>query len=131
MRKRFLVVVALALLGIFPASFVAGQKPAKGSPQYCGPRKVETKEPSERFTFARIRFGPPTMPGDWLGDRGLMWSHDYPDAGLHLMKILSEVSKTSATLDTPEHIFRFDDPNLCKYPLAYLCEVGYMHLTDE
>src|SRR5262249_18213716 len=39
--------------------------------------------------------------------------------------------KTSATLDTPEHIFRFDDPNLCKYPLAYLCEVGYMHLTDE
>src|SRR5499425_1642805 len=122
MHKRFLVVVALALPGIFPASFVAGQNSAKASPQYGDPREGETKDRSERFTFARIRFGPSTMPGDWLGDRGLMWSHDYPDAGLHLMKILSEVSKTSVTLDTPEHIFRFDDPNLCKYPLAYLCE---------
>jgi len=60
-----------------------------------------------------------------------MWSHDYPDAGLHLSKILSEVSKLQVVLDENEYMFAFDDPNIMKYPFAYLCEVGYMQLTDS
>ena len=34
-------------------------------------------------------------------------------------------------LDEDEYIFSFADPNLMKYPFAYMCEVGYMQLTDE
>jgi hypothetical protein len=131
MRKTLLAALALILTGLVPGTFVAQQKQGDSPVKYGDPREGETTDRSDRFTFARVRFGPPTMPGDWLGDHGLMWSHDYPDAGLHLMKILSEVSKTRVTVDTNEHIFSFDDPNLCKYPLAYLCEVGYMHLTDQ
>ena len=60
-----------------------------------------------------------------------MWSHDYPDAGLHFAKIVSELSKLRVTLDSNEPIFRFDDPDIFKYPFMYLCEVGYMTLSDE
>ena len=60
-----------------------------------------------------------------------MWSHDYPEAGLHFSKILSELSKLQVVLDEDEYIFSFADPNLMKYPFAYMCEVGVMQLTDE
>src|SRR5581483_5253605 len=74
----------------------------------------------------------PRCYGRPFGDHGPPWSHDYPDAGRHLMKIMAELSKTDVTLDTNEVIYGFDDPDLFKYPLAYLCEVGYMwNLSDK
>ena len=59
------------------------------------------------------------------------WSHDYPEAGIHFSKIVAELSKLQVVLDEDEYIFSFADPNLMKYPFAYMCEVGYMQLTDE
>ena len=50
---------------------------------------------------------------------------------MHFSKILSELSKLQVVLDEDEYIFSFADPNLMKYPFAYMCEVGYMQLTDE
>ncbi|MBA3442793.1 MAG: DUF4159 domain-containing protein [Pyrinomonadaceae bacterium] len=87
---------------------------------------------SGRFIYARIRFDTGlAYGGRHIGDGGQPWSHDYPEAGRHLMKIISELSKTDATLDQNEPIFAFDDPHLFKYPLAYLCEVGAMNLSDK
>ena len=65
-----------------------------------------------------------------LGDGGPPWSHDYPVAGRHLMKIMSELSKIDATLDVNEPILSLDDPMLFKFPFAYMCEVGFMNLND-
>jgi hypothetical protein len=128
MYKKLLISLAISILVVAPGA----QSQESGRGRYGDEREGEHQDLSDKFTFARVRFGPPTMPGDILGDPpGLQWSHDYPDAGLHLMKIVSELSKMDITLDTNEKIFSFDDPDLCKYPLAYLCEVGYMHLTDE
>jgi hypothetical protein len=45
------------------------------------------------------------------------------------MKILSEVSLMRVNPD--EVILRFDDPRLFQYPFAYLCEVGFMELSDR
>jgi hypothetical protein len=88
---------------------------------------------SARFTLARIKFEmlPYVRSRPHLGDGGYPWSHDYPGAGLHLMKILNELSKVNPTLEKFEPIFSFDDPELMKYPFAYLCEVGYMNLSDK
>ena len=36
-----------------------------------------------------------------------------------------------ATLDFNEPIMSLDDPMLCKFPFAYLCEIGFMNLTDQ
>ncbi|HYP28855.1 MAG TPA: DUF4159 domain-containing protein [Blastocatellia bacterium] len=126
---RILVAIALISLMSVPASFSA-------APEALAPRDPsdvkmgEVKDVSDKFTFVRVRFGP-LYPGAHIGDGGEPWSHDYPEAGHHFSKILSEVSKIPINLDMDEYIFTFDDPNLFKYPFAYLCEVGYMQLSDE
>lgn len=88
---------------------------------------------SGRITFTRIRFD---MDLDYgyrpiLGDGGPPWSHDYPVAGRHFVKILAELSKADVTLDVNEPIVKFDDPALFKFPFAYLCEVNAMVLSDK
>ncbi len=98
---------------------------------YEDDRLGEKKDESEKFKFARIKIAP-MYPGACLGDHPCeMWSHDYPDAGLHFSKILSELSKLQVVLDENEYIFSFADPNLMKYPFAYMCEVSVMQLTDD
>jgi len=120
-----LVTLALAQRPIKP------HKPPSSQPRlYEVPKNDE--DLSGRFTFARVKFD--VGLGRWgthLGDGGLPWSHDYPDAGRHLMKIMSELSKADVTLDHNEPIFGFDDPELFKYPFAYLCEIGAMNLSDR
>jgi hypothetical protein len=110
----------------FSAASVAAEKPFHYEDQRLG----EQKDESDKFKFVRMKIAP-MYPGAFLGDRGEMWSHDYPEAGLHFSKILSELSKLPVVLDEDEYIFSFADPNVMKYPFAYMCEVGYMQLTDE
>lgn len=120
---------------LFFVAFALAQRPRNNFPGQ--PRLYEVPENnadlSGRFIYARIRFdtGLAYGGGAHIGDGGQPWSHDYPEAGRHLMKIISELSKTDATLDQNEPIFAFDDPQLFKYPLAYLCEVGAMNLSDK
>ena len=91
---------------------------------------------SGRFIMARLRFDLGMSSGMFrygthLGDGGLPWSHDWPGAGRHLNKIISELSKTDINLDVNEPIYGFTDPDLYKYPIAYLCEMGFMNLSDQ
>ncbi|MFN0119027.1 MAG: DUF4159 domain-containing protein [Blastocatellia bacterium] len=87
---------------------------------------------SGRVSLPRMRFDV-SMYGGFgmhLGDGGLPWSHDFPGAQRHLMKIVRELSKVDVVLDTNENIFGFDEPELFKYPIVYLCEIGAMNLSD-
>jgi len=130
--------LVIALCGCLLASLALAQRspkkhnqPSEVPPVYEVPKNQE--DLSGRFTFARIRFD---VGAGWaglpLGDHGPPWSHDFPDAGRHLMRIMAELSKIDVTLDTNEVIYAFDEPELFKYPFAYLCEVGYMqHLSDQ
>src|SRR5437899_6697089 len=103
------VVYALIVLLLFTAvamgQFRRGGRPPKQNddlpPVYEVPKTQE--DLSGKFTFARIKFD---VGNRWyglpFGDHGPPWSHDYPDAGRHLMKIMSELSKTDVTVDTNE-----------------------------
>ncbi|MGH9763975.1 MAG: DUF4159 domain-containing protein, partial [Blastocatellia bacterium] len=131
MRRNYIVLsLFVAVVFLMPALWAA-RAAHSNNMDYNDPRAGEGIDLSDKFTFTRAMFGGPIIPGEVLGDDGPMWSHDYPDGGLHFSKILSELSKMRVTLDTPEKIFRFSDPNLCKYPFAYLCEVGYIDLTED
>jgi hypothetical protein len=91
-----------------------------------------------RFTFARIRYGIPMELG--LGGRGggggggggrdLPWSHDYPRAERHFTRILSELSTIRVRTDA-SNVVGLDDPDLFKYPVAYLCEPGFWYPSDD
>jgi hypothetical protein len=84
-----------------------------------------------RLTFVRIRYA--TGFGGGFGRRGggrePPWAHDYPTADIHMMKILSELSNTPARIDG-SNVLTLDDPELFKYPIAYMSEPGYWVPSD-
>ncbi len=85
-----------------------------------------------RFVFIRLRYSP--RPG-FSGGGGyfggdLKWDHDYPRAERHLMKILDELTSMTPYMKAG-NILTVTDPELFKYPVAYLAEPGFWTLTDE
>lgn len=79
-----------------------------------------------RFTFVRLRFA---AEGPGMG-YSPPWSHDYPRAERNLMRILDFATLLAPRLDG-SNIFEMDDPELSKFPLAYLCEPGFWTQTDQ
>ena len=73
-----------------------------------------------RFTFARIRY---TV----YGRSG--WEFDYPTMERNLMSMMNEVTSLRPHV-TGSNIHTLDDPELLKYPIAYISEPGYWHMTD-
>lgn len=108
------------------------KKNAEGLPTYY---EVPKDQPdlSGKFIMVRVRFDVSMIQGTGLhlGDGGYLWSHDWPGAGRHLNKIISELSKADVNLDVNEPIYSFTEPELYKYPIAYVCEMGYMNLSDQ
>jgi hypothetical protein len=82
-----------------------------------------------RFVFVRLRyksaFG---RYGDWIGDGGVPWSHDYPDGEVHFSKILEELTFLRIRTDG-SNILAIDDPELFNYPVAYMAEPGHWGAT--
>jgi hypothetical protein len=74
-----------------------------------------------RFTFVRVRYHP--SPGGFWPGRRPSWIHGYPLAERNLLKIMNEVSLLGASDDI--NTVTFDDPELFKYPIAYLIEAGW------
>lgn len=85
-----------------------------------------------RFTFVRLRFDP--MAG-WSGGGGYFrgdqkWDHDYPRAERNLTKILDELTALTPYLGG-SNILTAEDPELFKYPVAYLSEPGFWTVNDK
>ena len=79
-----------------------------------------------RFTFVRVSYE--TAPGGyWAGGRP-SWSHGYPLSEKNLVKIMNEVSYLGARDEL--NILSLEDPELFKYPVAYLIEVGWWTVTE-
>ena len=91
-----------------------------------------------RYTFIRIRYDVADMRGGFGGrgrggggGRGPAWGHDYPRAETNFAKIL----EATTLIDTYREgysgrILRLDDPELFKYPIASIIEVGYWRPSD-
>lgn len=85
-----------------------------------------------RFTFARIKY---RGYSHWSGREGPGWSHDYPRAESHFMRIMSEITTMrpfiESSLAIGGNILALDDPELFKYPVAYLSEPGGWYPTES
>jgi hypothetical protein len=81
-----------------------------------------------RFTFARIRFAP-RGGNDFFGRGDPKWSHDYPTAERNFAKIIVELSTMRPYMEGG-NVFTLDDPELTRYPIAYLCEPGFWNPTE-
>ena len=80
-----------------------------------------------RFTFVRLKYT--TAPGGYWY-RGLpAWAHGYPIAEQNLMRIMNDVTYLDVHVDDI-NVLALDDPELFKYPIAYIIEVGWWEMSD-
>lgn len=91
-----------------------------GNPRYDG-----------RVTFARIKY-----KGAYeCGQEGPGWSHDYPRTESHFMRIMKEITAMRPFIERGpvigSVILRLDDPEMFRYPVAYLSEPGGWNMTDS
>ena len=73
-----------------------------------------------RFTFARIRYTVYRRSG---------WEFDYPTMERNLMLMMQQVTSLRPHV-RESNILTFDDPELMRYPIAYLSEPGYWIPSD-
>ena len=73
-----------------------------------------------RFTFVRIKYRGAGM--------GVGWRHDFPRAESHFMRIMNAITTLRPFVEAGPviggNILALDDPQLFKYPVAYLSEPG-------
>jgi hypothetical protein len=79
-----------------------------------------------QVTFVRLRWN----SGFGRGGFGAAWNHDLPRAEQHLAMIVRELSLVNMRTDGSK-ILMLDDPELFKYPIAFMWEPGFWNLTDE
>lgn len=95
-----------------------------------GRRGAETILPNTpydgRFTFIRLRYGPATA----YAAQSVPWSHDYPTGERNFMRILNELTFLAPHVEET-NIMGLDDPDLFKFPVAYMAEPGFWRLTEE
>src|SRR6188474_3393176 len=122
-RGRMLVVPGTVIL----AALVAGtattlaQRPGSNRAQsqsYSGNVRYDGK-----FVFVRMSYA-------WSGGRGAPWAHDWPVGEEHFLKILTSISNVDAHVDASS-IMHFSDPELFKFPVAYLVEPGYWYMSES
>jgi hypothetical protein len=121
--RAWVAVVALAgLLGAAGAGLYAQDRfgrsrlpHAQGNVEYDG-----------RLTFVRLRYasGYSGFGGFSRRGGGPGWAHDYPTADLNLMQIVRDLTLADARVDG-SNIFALDDPELFRYPIAYMSEPGF------
>jgi Domain of unknown function (DUF4159) len=138
MNVRIVIIIAL---GVLPAAtayaqreFGRGRRMFDGDPNefYVPPDWKQNVPYDGRFTFARIKY---RGFSHWSGREGPGWSHDYPRAEEHFMRIINEITTmrpfVASELALGGNIIALDDPDLFKYPVAYLSEPGGWFPTEK
>jgi hypothetical protein len=124
MRGQVFGLRLLSLLALVAGGSVLAAQRFGGGCNGCEALDAPPNPPYDgRFTYARVKF---SMGGGEFGGRfrDVKWGHDYPDADTHFPLIVKEVTATQVRTDGSV-IMALDDPELMKYPFAYLCEVGF------
>ncbi len=86
-------------------------------------QRVEPNAPySGQFTFVRLRYGAGEGLGGWGSRAG--WAFDYPQMERNFMTILADLTTISPRVQQ-SNVFDMDDPELARFPVAYLSEPGY------
>jgi hypothetical protein len=123
-RRRAAIALTLAV-GL---SAIAAAQRARFWDQYAVEPRLHNVPYDGRFTFARIKYT--TAPGGYWYQGMPSWSHGYPVSEDNLLRILNEVTLLRGRIDG-FNVLALDDPELFKYPIAYIIEVGWWTLSDR
>jgi hypothetical protein len=119
-----LAIAALVLL-------VAGTAAAVQFDRQGGDAAYRSDPPYDgRFTFVRLRWQSDFGGFSRRGGFGSAWNHDYPRAEQHLARIMRSLTALDMRVDG-SLVLALDDPELFKYPIAFMWEPGFWNLTDR
>ena len=94
-----------------------------------GPFVVRPNIPYDgRFTFVRLKYT--TAPGGYWYGGWPAWGHGHPLSEQNLMRIMNEVSYLSPHTEEINTL-ALDDPDLFKYPVAYIIEPDWWAMTGS
>ncbi|MFN7916352.1 MAG: DUF4159 domain-containing protein [Vicinamibacterales bacterium] len=117
----FVVIVGLLVLG----GQRAGSRGRGGTGSAAGTYRPDV-EYDGRATFVRLRWrSTPGTRGFW----STAWDHDYPRAEQNLSQIVRELSSLDLRMDG-SRILTLDDPELMKFPVAFMWEPGFWEMSD-
>jgi hypothetical protein len=125
---------ALFLGSSIGAQSKAGQRAVRFGYSDCPEPPVARNLPYDgQFTFVRLRFKGSVGQCYYRGEPA--WAHGfgYAEKGTaesNLMKIISEISVLRPHLDGT-NVLDIDDPQLFRYPVAFMVEAGYATLRDR
>ena len=114
-----LILLALLTAVTVPADAQFGR--GRGRGYSFDPR--DNVEYGAQFTFVRLRYDV-----RFGGGRNGRWIHDYPRAERNFAKILSEVTLIKPYMGG-SNVLSLDDPELFKYPIAYMSEPGFWSMN--
>ncbi|MEZ5318087.1 MAG: DUF4159 domain-containing protein [Vicinamibacterales bacterium] len=114
MRRTTIGLIALVI--VVPM-LVAAQRGGFGARQ-LGRDQYPNLPYDGQFTLVRIRY-----------DSYRSWRADYPTMERNLATMLEALTSIRVHRDGSQ-VFSLDDPELLKYPVAYLTEPGYWHPSD-
>jgi len=133
-------------VGLFRRAFTAGfvflTSAALGAPSDArDPAASATAQQQEntpyngQFIFARLRYRDDSQSlrgfGRFRGRGGDPgWHHDYPVAEYNLMQIFSSITTLRPGSETG-NIVEIGDPDLHKYPVAYMSEPGFWTMDEK
>ena len=116
-------VLSVVTLAAIAGEIVAAADVLPGNTAYDG-----------RFVFVRVSYDMARRGGGggFFFGRDIPWAHDYPRAERNLTKILAEVTYAKP-FQGPNggNVLPLDDPELDKFPFAYMSEPGYWTMSDQ
>jgi hypothetical protein len=116
MLRRLAVPLAVLALVALPLALLAQR--GRGGLFGLGAGRYGNIPYDGRFTFLRAQYA---------GYAG--WAFDYPEMEQNLTTILEELTSIRPHVGQ-SNILTFDDPELFKYPIAYLSEPGYWYPSE-
>jgi hypothetical protein len=126
MLRTAAVVAVLAAAVAVGSSQVNAQRGQRNQPVYAPP--LPDAKYDGRYTFVRLSYN--GGPNNTYYGGMPSWAHGYAHAETNLLQILNAVSDINPHL-TESKVISIGDPELFRYPVAYLVEAGYLTMTND
>lgn len=118
-----IVGAVIVSLGLTLQAQRGGGRQRGGGERFQQATQIEGNVPYDaQFTFVRLSYR-------GFGRGGMSWAHDYPRGERHFMKIVNAVTLLAPHMDE-SNILALDDPELFKYPVAYMAEPGFWTMSE-
>jgi hypothetical protein len=125
MRRLFVLLVLIA----GASAFAIAQRPWLGGLDALRPSAGpwDNIPYDGRFIFVRISYD--TLPGGYWYRGQPAWFHGAPTSEQQLMRIMEAVTSLNGHVDETNTL-TLEDPDIFKYPVLYLIEPSWWHMTD-